>query len=55
MEEFLKKSLEKANETGAGLENIRICKIIADKIVKSDNVEVSLALMKLLNELQDGN
>ena len=53
MEEFLKEAIERANKQGASLENIRICKLLADKIVESDNIEVSLAFMKLLNELQE--
>jgi hypothetical protein len=51
MDKIIKESLEKATQHGAEIENIRICKILSDKIMESDNIEVNLAFMKLLNEL----
>lgn len=41
--EIDKKSIE--------LEKIRICKLIAERIINSESLEVKLELTKLLNEL----
>ena len=52
MEEFIKEALERANQQGAEMERLRICSFIADKLRKTNDIDVSLVLMKLLNELQ---
>lgn len=52
MEQVLKAALEKSTATGAGIENARICIIIADRIIEAESLEVKLELTRLLNQLQ---
>ena len=52
MEEFIKEALERATLQGVEMERLRICSLIADKLRETNDIDISLALMELLNELK---